>query len=86
MDTKGPQSGTQFRLMEMKDVLGHFQRKLLFDHEKLDQSHQKHFPDVSGDLGTTKLILKLIEVNVFHEHNSDLIMKIKFRLTDKKGS
>ncbi len=47
-------------------------------------SHQKHFPDVSGDLATTKLILKLIEVNGFQGHNSDLIMEIKFRLTDMK--
>ncbi len=60
------------------DALGHFQRKLLFDLEKLDQSHQKHF-GVSGDLSITKLVLKLIEVKGFQGHNSDLIMEIKFR-------
>ncbi len=42
----------------MRDVLGHVQRNLLIDHEKLDQSHQKHFCGILGDLATTKLIMK----------------------------
>ncbi len=44
--------------MEMKGCFSSFPKKLFSDHEKLDQSHHKHFRGVSDDLATTKLILE----------------------------